>query len=178
MVEKRIQSIAAALGALLEYPMEDWRFRAANAEVAAADCPAAELLRPFLEEAAELSLESLQELYTRTFDLAPSCVPYLSVHLFGEESFKRAHLMSGLAEAYRRASYETGGELPDHLSVVLQFAPALNAGEWEELKECCLRPALEKMVASLDGGANPFRRLLAAIEAMLASAPTREYADA
>ena len=161
---------AAALGRLLAFP----RPPAFAADLDAAEAllrdavpEAAACLAAFRAEAGALGADALEDLYSRTFDLAPRCVPYLSVHLFGAESFKRAPLMTGLDDAYRRAGLDRGGELPDHLAVVLAFADAFAAEEWDELCTLCLPRPVAEMRADLAAAGNPYRHLLDAVRLVL-----------
>jgi len=161
---------AAALGRLLAFPRPGAfaaDLAAAAALLDAAMPQAAAALAAFRAELAELDDDALQDLYSRTFDLAPRCVPYLSVHLFGAESFKRARLMTGLDDAYRRAGLDRGGELPDHLGLVLRFADAFGAEEWDELLQLCLARPLARMRTDLAAGGNPYRHLLDAVRLVL-----------
>jgi len=128
---------------------------------------AREHLRSFAREASPLSTKALNETFARTFDLSPSCAPYLSVHLFGEESFKRAELMVGLATAYDAAGFDAGGELPDHLAVVLRFAPLFPEGDWADLARMCLPAPLLRMQSTLEPTTNPYRHAIAALQAIL-----------
>ena len=128
---------------------------------------AARQLDRFLDRARSLGPERLQEVHGRTFELSPSCVPYLSVHLFGDGSFRRARLMAGLAESYHRAGFDRGGELPDHLGLVLRFAPHMDGDEWRELVRFCLVPALPSIAAGLEGTDNPYRHVLEAVRLLL-----------
>lgn len=98
----------------------------------------------------------LQSIYTSTFDLAPSCSPYLGTHLFGDESRDRARLMVGL-----RAAGIEGNELPDHIAEVLAFAPRFGEDEWNDLVVLVLEPALTKMDALLRATSNPYREVVA-----------------
>lgn len=108
-----------------------------------------------------------EDIYTRTFDIAPSCVPYLSVHLFGEESFKRPLLMTGLKARYIEKGFDPAGELPDHVGIVLQFAPQFETDEWQDLCHHCLKPALTKMRDLLANSDNPYRHLFDIITAFI-----------
>jgi len=119
-------------------------------------------LDQFATEMSALDLKSQQSLYTSTFDLAPSCTPYLGVHLFGDENADRARLMVGLRLAYKRVGMEEAGELPDHVSEVLRFAAREDVEEREELRRFVLVPALTKMNELLAPTANPYRHLVAA----------------
>jgi nitrate reductase molybdenum cofactor assembly chaperone NarJ/NarW len=98
----------------------------------------------------------LQAIYTATFDLAPSCSPYLGTHLFGDDSRDRVRLMVGLRGAGVR-----GEELPDHIAEVLAFAPRFSEEEWRELVPLVLAPALAKMDALLRETSNPYRHAVA-----------------
>lgn len=164
---------AAALGALFAYPRPE-RFavdlaRAEGRLLAAGEDGAAAALDLFERAVARLSFQEIEDLYTRTFDLSPSCVPFLSVHLFGQESFRRARLMTGLEEAYQKAGFdrtEGGNELPDHLGVVLRAAEVFSDDEWRELREMVLARPLAKMAGAL-GAKNPYRHLLEAVRRLL-----------
>lgn len=116
---------------------------------------------PFAHAIAELNLPQLQQTYTQTFDLAPSCSPYLGTHLFSEDSRDRARLMVGL-----RGAGVKGDELPDHIAEVLAFAPKFKEEEWRDLVTLVLAPALKKMDALLRDTANPYRHLIAATAAL------------
>lgn len=121
------------------------------------------LLDPFAREIADVDLPPLQSTYTSTFDLAPSCSPYLGVHLFGEESRDRARLMLGLRMSYRKSGPAPDeNELPDHIAEVLRFTPYYETEVWHELQHLVLAPALEKMSAQLQPTSNPYRHLVAA----------------
>lgn len=172
---------AAALGALFAYPRRK-RFAAdlAHAEgrlLAAGHEAAAEALGSFERAVARLGFEELEDLYTRTFDLTPTCVPFLSVHLFGQESFRRARLMTGLEEAYQRAGFDRaagaaaeGRELPDHVGVVLRAAEAFPADEWRDLVELAMAKPLARMAGALapaGARANPYRHLVEAVRRLL-----------
>jgi nitrate reductase delta subunit len=66
-------------------------------------------------------IDTLREIYTITFDLNPSCPPYLGNYLF-EDSYKKGDFMAGLRRVYKDNNFEYDGkELPDHLAIVLDF---------------------------------------------------------
>jgi nitrate reductase assembly molybdenum cofactor insertion protein NarJ len=106
-----------------------------------------------------LTQEEREELYTATFDVTPSCVPYVSIHLFGEENFKRGEFMAALHARYAQAGFDTRGELADHIAVLLRFAAHVDESERREMAEFCLMRPLEKMMAALPV-TNPYRRVL------------------
>lgn len=164
---------AAVLGPLFAYPRRE-RFatqlaRAEGGLLAAGEDAAASSLDAFERAAARLSFQELEDLYTRTFDLSPSCVPFLSVHLFGQESFRRARLMTGLEDSYQKGGFdrsEGGNELPDHLGVVLRAAEVFSEDEWRELVEMVLARPLARMAGALDPK-NPYRHLVEAVRRLL-----------
>lgn len=162
MATNELRRLYPLLGRLLAYPDRDFpklvsRFRQSLSEHASGLC---EDLEEFERRTETLSVRELQECYTRFFDLSPTCVPYLSVHLFGEENLKRSRLMVALREKYEEWNFDPGDELPDHLSPVLRSAPHFKEDEWREFLEYCVNPSLEKLRESLDRSNNPYSLLL------------------
>jgi nitrate reductase molybdenum cofactor assembly chaperone len=120
-------------------------------------------LDAFAREIAALDRGELQATYTSTFDLAPSCSPYLGAHLFGDEGPGRGRLLIGLRASYEKAGLHfDDGELPDHVSEVLAFAAHDEAEEWPDLVRLILVPALTKMDDLVRASSNPYRHLIAA----------------
>ncbi len=159
------------LARLLEYPdretvplaealLSDLRADPARAAVADA-------LTPFVVEARGMAPAVLEEAYSRSFDLSPVCVPYVSVHLFGEESFHRARLMTALAARWEELGLDLGAELPDHLALVLRGGARLSPDEWRELLRLGVLPALVVMQAQIARAKTPYRHV---IDAALISA--------
>lgn len=153
------------VASLFDYPGETFASdlnRAAH-DLDAIGTRAGEPLHEFASEISKLTLSALQTTYTSTFDLAPSCPPYLGTHLFGEEARERTALMAGL----RKSVHDAGGfpsphELPDHISEVLRFATLYREDEWDELTALVVLPALGKMESILSATANPYRHLVRA----------------
>lgn len=116
-----------------------------------------------------LSSDEREELYTATFDVTPACVAYVSIHLFGEENFKRGEFMAGLNARYAQAGFPTHGELPDHLCLLLRFAAETSEAERRELTEFCLLGPLGKMITALSED-NPYRALLETVRGVLRAA--------
>lgn len=139
-----------ALAPLFRYPDEDFGMRLHDA------LRVVPSLEPFAHLAETTSRDSLQAIYSSTFDLAPSCSPYLGSHVFGDESPARARFMAGL-----RAKGIGSAELPDHVAELLEHANAFDADEWRDMRDLVLLPALAKMNALLPPS-NPYRHLVAA----------------
>jgi nitrate reductase delta subunit len=80
-----------------------------------------EVLDNFLMNMQNRKLLSLQEEYSRIFDLNPATSLNLTYHKYGDKRVRGAAL-ARLNQVYRRAGYETAGrELPDFLPLVLEF---------------------------------------------------------
>ena len=150
------------LAALLEYPGSEFESRLTAAKTFAP-------LARFCTAISGLTQDEREELYTGTFDVTPACVAYVSIHLFGEENFKRGEFMAGLHARYQQAGFSPAGELPDHLSVLLRFAAQVEEVERRELVEFCLLGPIGKMIAALNE-ANPYRALLEAVRETLQTA--------
>ena len=128
------------------------------------------LLSTFEREMGELERGDQQSLYISTFDLAPSCSPYLGIHVFGEESLDRARLMVGLRTTYEhRGDGDEVRELPDHIAEVLAYAATYDEREWNDLLRLVIAPALAKMDELLRTTANPYRYLVSASRALAES---------
>ncbi|TSA32891.1 MAG: hypothetical protein D4R65_08815 [Verrucomicrobiaceae bacterium] len=148
------------LASLLEYPGPGFDDRLDAAESAASG---------FVRQMRALSAEEREELFSSTFDINPSCVPYAGIHLFGEENFKRGEFMAALFARYEETGFVPNGDLPDHLANLLCFAAGAEDAERRELAEFCLLGPLQKMTASLDG-TSPYQALLESVRAALEDA--------
>jgi nitrate reductase molybdenum cofactor assembly chaperone NarJ/NarW len=166
-----LRSALAALAPLFCYPGEELagQLAAARETIAGAVPEALEPFERFAGWAATAAPAELAQTYTTTFDLAPSCPPYLGVHLFAADSPERVRLMVGLRQVAERAGREAPAELPDHLAEVLAGADAFEEEEWRDLARLCLEPALQRMAAQLEATANPYRHLLAAGQRLAAA---------
>ena len=157
------------IGIFLEYPADDFRQRLVLLadQVNPLSEQASNYLKGFIEKMKRMDLAMWQEYYVQTFDLMPQCSLYISVHLFGEESFKRAELMAGLKGIYDNRGVTTMAELPDHLAVVLRHNAVLDDEEWAEFVTMCLMPALPIMIKKLEKNANPYSLVLKSIQELL-----------
>jgi nitrate reductase molybdenum cofactor assembly chaperone len=166
-----MRSIYKILADLLDYPVADWQSRCDECKellIAESESFVSQFAL-FASETEKLSLSDLQELYTRTFDLSPVCALDIGYHLFGE-NYKRGVFLANLRET--EAPFDLGQEhqLPDYLPVLLRLLTKLTD---EELRSAlivdCMIPALEKMLKTLGEGENPYRHLIAAVNAKLKS---------
>lgn len=143
-----------------------------------ADPNAARFFEAFQSSTEQRTLQQMEELYTRVFDMQPLCYPYVGYHLFGE-SYKRGAFMAQLNEAYRLCGYLVEQELPDHIAVVLRFLALDKNKRKDEFGHALLCegliPALQKMTAALEKHPeNPYAELASALQTYLASASEKE----
>ncbi|NUQ80226.1 MAG: nitrate reductase molybdenum cofactor assembly chaperone [Bacteroidetes bacterium] len=134
--EKRtlLHLIPDALAPLLDYPSDDFLNRIHRLESMLDELdvlPACyQNLTALIDSLRDQSPDEWREIYTTTFDMNPACHLYASIHLFGEENFKRSMLMARLADAFESEGFShSGGELPDFIPVLLRFATFLGPGE-------------------------------------------------
>lgn len=150
---------------LLQYP--DAELAAARQDVATcvAGLPPSEAaagLGAFTDWFAHTEPETLERTYVETFDLRRRSSLYLTYYLHGDTR-RRGMALLTLAQRYRAAGWETGGgELPDHLPVVLEFAALSGPGPGEApLRQH--RRGLELIHRALSDADSPYRHLLAAL---------------
>ncbi len=123
-------------------------------------------LDAFVARAEAAGPRGLEEAYSATFDLQPACAPYVGHHLLGDGP-QRGLFLARLAGVYRDdgfADRAAGGELPDHVAVVLRYLAATPRGDARDaLLRDGLVPAVDRMLAALDGPGNPYRAVLSAL---------------
>jgi nitrate reductase delta subunit len=123
-------------------------------------------LREFLDRRAELGERRAQEEYVATFDFHKRASLHLSYFRDGDRRQRGATLL-GLKRRYREAGLELqGGELPDYLPAILEFA-ALAPGEAPEEVLGRMRPGIELLRASLHDLESPYAAVLDAVSATL-----------
>ncbi len=166
----------AQLGLLLDYPDSEFllNLKMQVKSVMSSYPKTTKPLNTFLSKCKEMSQGELEELYTRTFDLAAIASPYITGYIYGDENFDRGTLMACLSENYSQLGFDLKGELPDHLSVLLRFSSWLDEEALNELIEYCLLKPVAEMVSQLNQGDNLYFFLLSAINIVLNSAPSGE----
>ncbi|MGW4072485.1 nitrate reductase molybdenum cofactor assembly chaperone [Streptomyces asiaticus] len=154
---------------LLQYP--DRELTAARPELTTAisalpSSPAAEHLAAFVSWFAAEESEVLEQTYVETFDLRRKSSLYLTYYLHGDTR-RRGMALLTLNQRYRAAGWDTGGgELPDHLPVVLEFAALAGPGGGEApLRRH--RRGLELIHRALTEADSPYRHVLATLLALL-----------
>lgn len=166
---------------LLEYPNSTTLQQASPSieQLRESDTEAARFFEAFQRGMEERTLQQMEELYTRVFDMQPLCYPYVGYHLFGE-SYKRGAFMAQLNEAYRLCNFPVDKELPDHISVVLRFLALDENKRTDDFGRALLyeglMPALEKMTGALKKHTeNPYAELASALQTWLVSASDKEW---
>jgi len=142
-----------------DYPVPEMpaSVRECVAALKAQRSPAARHMARFRLFVEQTELSALEEMYAATFDLQPVCYSYIGYQLFGD-TYKRGEFLARLNARYRENGVVVQGELPDHLSLILQYL----ACTWDyELVIEGVVPALERMIEQLKG--NPYQDLLRAI---------------
>ncbi|MEU1571233.1 nitrate reductase molybdenum cofactor assembly chaperone [Streptomyces collinus] len=154
---------------LLQYP--DSELIAARTELttvvdALPATPGAEHLARFTDWFAAQEPESLERHYVEMFDLRRKSSLYLTYYLHGDTR-RRGMALLTLNQRYRAAGWDTdGGELPDHLPVVLEFAALAGPGNGEApLRQH--RRGLELIHRALTDADSPYRHVLAALLTLL-----------
>lgn len=154
---------------LLLYPGAGYheQVRRCQAELAGAVPEGADFLVAFAEAIHALTPEDLEELFTRTFDLNPTCALEVGWHLFGE-NYSRGDFLVKMRQAMRHHGLPESAELPDHLAHVLAVLGRLPPGEYAPFAESHVLPAIDKMLAGLADQGNPYEKLLRAVRCLVA----------
>lgn len=163
--------ILAQLGKMMEYPGPQYLSELPRlCKSIGMKCGfSARILDKFEHALRKMTTQELQETYTRTFDLAALVSPYITGYIHGDENFDRGTLMAALGEKYDEMGFDTEGELPDHLRVLLKVSAWLDKETLAELIEYLLLKPVEQMAEQLKETDNPYFNLLLAIEVVLKS---------
>jgi nitrate reductase delta subunit len=160
---------------LLAYPDEELLARLPLVRDALTNVPeaAAEPLVRLSEHLERTPLDRLQQDYVETFDLRRKCSPYLTYFSHGDTR-KRGMALLRFTHAYRSSGAEFfGGELPDHLAVVCEFAATIDL----ELGLRLLaenRAGVELLHRALVDADSPYARVLDAVRAVLPEPAARD----
>lgn len=94
----------------------------------------------------EQSLDEVQEIFTRSFDVQSITTLGLGYVCFGDD-YKRGELLVNLNREHRTAGVDCGTELSDHLPTVLRLIPRWDDAETkQEFADQIMHPALVKMI--------------------------------
>lgn len=160
------------LGALLSYPEPGHDVAVAAcrdallADPAAGVQAAAGRIEGFAHSVAGQTVEELQELYTRSFDLNPVCALEVGWHLYGE-NYERGRFLVRMRELLEMLEIDETVELPDHLTSVLPALARLPAADAHDLASRYVAQALRTMLDGLAGKENPYEEVLQAVREVL-----------
>ncbi|MCD9874761.1 nitrate reductase molybdenum cofactor assembly chaperone [Streptomyces guryensis] len=157
------------LSLLLQYPdpeLTDARPALTSAVTALPPSPAATELTAFLCWFAGQEPDALARHYVEMFDLHRKSSLYLTYYLHGDTR-RRGMALLALAQRYRATGWDIdGGELPDHLPVVLEFAALAGPGSGEAPLRLHRR-GLELIHRALGDTGSPYRHVLGALLTLL-----------
>lgn len=158
---------------LLEFPREDIRPNVEECiqELYESQYPEEVIkeLLSFKNDLDRISLDSLQELYSYTFELVSDTTLDMGYYLHaGQDGFKRAKNLVAIKAMYRDKGFPfeeiAKGELPDHLAVLLQFLGFIDN---EELRRDFLKTfvvvSMEKLHRNFQTKKNAYRHLINAL---------------
>ncbi|SDI99624.1 respiratory nitrate reductase chaperone NarJ [Actinokineospora alba] len=124
--------------------------------------PAGPALRSFVDHAAAAPDLDLAAHYVETFDLRKRACLHLTYYAYGDTR-KRGMALLRLKHAYKAADVELDEhELPDHLSVVLEFAATADPTTGRRLL-VEHRPVIELVRLSLVDIGSPYHQVLDAV---------------
>ena len=144
---------------LVSYPGEDYQARVR-------DC--GEALAGFARAIEGLPVETLQELFTQTFDWNPETTLDIGWHLFGE-NYDRGDFLVKLRGALKTYGVAESQELPDHLSHVLRLLDRMPEDERAEFAAKFVLPAMGKLRDGLTKAESPFLLLVIALREQVAT---------
>ncbi len=124
-------------------------------------------MQTFADFARRQSLETLEELYTKTFDTNAETTLYFGHHLFGETQ-KRSSFMVKLQDAYISCNFSSGAELADHLCTLLQFLSVTSDAEFAiPLIDERILPSLQQIEKPLRENKNGYAPVMEALKLFL-----------
>lgn len=164
---------------LLEHPSRELLDATPALREAALTLPgrASRDLCAFLDRRAGMDPYAVQEEYVATFDFHKRASLHLSYFRDGDRRQRGATLL-GLKRRYREAGLElTGGELPDYLPAILEFAVFAPGPDADAILGR-MRPGIELLRASLHDLGSPYAQVLDAAVSVLPALTAEELAEA
>jgi nitrate reductase molybdenum cofactor assembly chaperone len=111
---------------------------------------ASDELREFTEFVSRATLDEIEELYTRSFDVQAITTLDVGYVLFGDD-YKRGELLAKLSGEYRTYGVDCGTELQDHLPNLLKLLDEMEESELRlEMIQKIVGPALRKIIGEFD----------------------------
>ncbi|MFQ5498845.1 MAG: nitrate reductase molybdenum cofactor assembly chaperone [Candidatus Zixiibacteriota bacterium] len=153
-----------SLSNLLVYPTDASTTEVAECERLLKECgsPARSYIATFAKHVQGSTVENLEELYTRTFEINPVCTMEIGWHLFGER-YERGAFLVKMRQAMRQFQLAESAELPDHLIHVLQVLGRMAPDEATTFVSEAVMPAIDKMMDGFKDKDNVYRAVLQGI---------------
>ena len=130
--------------------------------LAETDSEAAPSIRKFLDYVQKTDVNSMQELYTRTFEINPVCALEVGWHLFGER-YERGTFIVKMRQTLRELGIPESAELPDHLVHVLEALGQMESSAAREFAQLFVVPAVEKMLSGFAKKTSIYQDVLEAV---------------
>jgi nitrate reductase assembly molybdenum cofactor insertion protein NarJ len=143
-----------AIGDLFEYPDLEYPQRVRKVmDLLDGNYPKAVAeLEQFLELLPERELRTMQELFTRSFDVQAITTLDVGYVLFGDD-YKRGELLANLNREHLEVKNDCRRELADHLPNIIRLVGKLKNGDLaDELVEEIIAPAVSMMIGEFDPG--------------------------
>jgi len=142
----------ALLSELFRYPMKGYQDRVnlCMSFLQTKYPDAANEMQRFVDYINGKSVESIEEVFGKTFHIQAICYLDIGYVIFGED-YKRGEFMVHMKEEQRKANNDCGEELPDNLANVLMLMTKTDDKEFlDELAVKVLIPALNNMLKEFD----------------------------
>ncbi len=136
------------LAPLFEYPRAGYpdRVRDIHEFLSGRYSDASAELDRFIELLPADDLQTMQELFTRSFDVQAATTLDVGYVLFGDD-YKRGMLLANLNREHRNAGVDTGTELADYIPNLLRLMAVIEDEEvLQDLAYAILGPALLEMI--------------------------------
>jgi nitrate reductase molybdenum cofactor assembly chaperone NarJ/NarW len=152
------------LASYLHYPHEGdvARLREHLPELERLSRAAGKQLSTFLDHGAQNSVPDREELFTRTFDINPTCTLELGWILYGQDYARGAFLVK-MRQMLSAQEIPENGELPDHLTHVLLLLGRLPDDTAASFVTQEVMPGVTKMRESFKEKDNPYARVIEAV---------------
>lgn len=140
------------LASLTEVPLEGFSEKVKEVQLFLDGCypELGQVMDPFTEFVTSASLDELQELHTRTFEVQAITTLDIGYLLFGDD-YKRAELLVNLSREHTETGNDCGHELADYLPNVIRLLTKMTDKDLKrELVVKVVYPGLKKMISEFD----------------------------
>ncbi len=157
-----VRVVHQAASLLLAYPTADLLANLPVIEAALAGNPSGPLFEPLVAHLRSDHLMELQACHVQEFDLSRRHALHLTYWTEGDTR-RRGEVLASIKQAYRDSGLrgDTGGELPDYLPMMLEFAAHEPARGLDLL--AAYRPSLELLRLGLSDDALPHAGVVEAV---------------